>query len=573
MQLSFWRKGTFLVALLLVTGVQSLCAAEVTQIIKDLTPQAGVVVLQTGDEYLIDLDASKGIRAGALVSVLQSGEKIVHPVTQEVIGTLDAVKTILRVTRIKSGYSHAEIISGDKGVAKGDAIRSYSGIPATFRDETGRGEDLYRQLQAGLPELEWRPYALVDQQKSQMPSADSDDSGLIFVLTTQGLDVLDTKLKKIGFYSLASLMIAPPSLPANPAIVKSDLPTSPTGGIVHTKRSAQDGILFGPDMPGLVVGVAVGDFDGDGSREVATAFSHKILFGTVSNGQYQQTGLLETGGSSRLLSIVAVDLDNDGRDELIMTAVSQDTVDDTEHIASLYAETVDGKMQVRQTNIPYLFGSIQLPEEGRILIGQRPGEPGRTYSSSLYRFNKQGGLLVKGDRFSVPTDKATVHGLTITTDGADNPLYVLLDLNERLKVYSVAGDRLWESGEVVGGTEAYFIRRSTEDRMGDSVFDYIKANLDTTADGLVLVPTNEGSTRMFKSREYSKSFLTAYKWDGRSLHEEWKTALQSGSLSGFTYADVDNDGRNELVSALIFNHGSFLNPGSANSTLVIYELP
>jgi hypothetical protein len=572
MQLSFWRKGAFLVAILLITGVQSLCAAEVNQIIKDLTPQAGVVVLQTGDEYLIDIDASKGIRAGALISVMQSGEKIIHPVTQEVIGTLDAVKTLLRVTRVKSGYSHAKIISGDKVVTKGDEIRSYSGIPASFRDETGRGEGLYRQLQAGLPDLEWRPYALVEQEKGQMPSAVSDDSGLIFVLTTQGLDVRGSDLKQIGFYPLALPSVAP-SLPANPAIVKSELPASPTVGIIQTKRSVQDGILFGPDMPGLVVGVAVGDFDGDGSREVATAFSHKILFGVVSNGQYQQTGLLETGGGSRLLSIVAVDLDNDGRDELIMTAVTQDSVDDTEHITSLYAETVDGMMQVRQTNIPYLFGTIQLPGEGRILIGQRPGEPGRTYASPLYRFNNQGGLLVKGAKFSVPTDKATVHGLTITTDGTDQPLYVLLDISERLKVYSAAGDRLWESGEVVGGTEAYFIRRSTEDRMGDSVFDYLKANLDVTTDGLVLVPSNEGSTRMFKSREYSKSFLTAYKWDGRSLHEEWKTALQSGSLSGFTYADVDNDGRNELISALIFNHGSFLNPKSANSTLVIYELP
>ncbi len=556
------------VFVLTVFGVQTLCAAETTRIITDLTPEAGVVVIQTGDEYLIDLDASKGIQIGDLVSVMQMGEKVIHPITQEVIGTLDAVKALLRVTRVRDGYSHAALLFGDEKVTKGDLVRSYTGIAATFFDETGKGESLYGKLRAGLPDLEWQPYTLTPPKKLQELVQNPDYRGLFFVLTDQQLEVRDYANQQIRVYPLAGTL-----LPAAPAILRTDLPAAPDSGIIQVKKSAQDGLFIGPDMVGLVVGVAVGDFNGDGQQEVATAFTDKLVFGRVGNKEYHQTGSLQIDNDTRLLSVVAVDLDKDGRDELYLTAAQKKIVADTETIASLSVEFIDGRWDVRQTGIPYLFGTVVIPGEGRILIGQRPGEPCRTYSSSVYRFVQQNEKIVRGEKFKLPTDKATVHGLAVITDAAGHPLYLLLDLNEKLQVYSPAGDRLWESGEIMGGTEAYFIRRATEDRMGDSVYDYLKAHLDLTADDLIVVPTNEGSTRMFKTREFSKSFLTAYRWDGRSLKEEWKTAPQGGSLAGFTYADVDNDGRNELVTAVIFNHGSVLSPDLTNSTLVIYELP
>ena len=568
MSVSSLIQTVLLVFVLTVFGVQTLCAAETTRIIKNLTPQSGVVVIQTGDEFLIDLDASKGIQVGDLVSVMQKGEKVIHPVTQEVIGTLDAVKALLRVTRIRDGYSHAALLFGDEKVTKGDLVRSYTGIAATFFDETGKGESLYGKLRAGLPDLEWQPYTLTPTKKLQELVQNPDYKGLFFVLTDQQLELRDNANQQIRVYPLAATL-----LPAAPAILTANLPAAPDNGIIQVKKSAQDGLFIGPDMVGLVVGVAVGDFNGDGQQEVATAFADKLVFGRVSNKEYHQTGSLQIDNDTRLLSVVAVDLDKDGRDELYLTAAQKKIVADTEQIASLYVEFIDGRWDVRQTGIPYLFGAVVSPGEGRILIGQRPGEPGRTYSSSVYRFEKQKEKIVRGEKFKLPTDKATVHGLAVITDAASQPLYLLLDLNEKLQVYSSAGDRLWESGEIMGGTEVYFVRRATEERIGDSVHDYLKAHLDLTADDLIVVPTNEGSTRMFKTREFSKSFLTAYRWDGRSLQEEWKTAPQGGSLAGFTYADVDNDGRNELVPAVIFNHGSVLSPDLTNSALVIYELP
>ncbi|AMV73902.1 hypothetical protein JCM30471_23220 [Desulfuromonas carbonis] len=579
------RKRSILLAVLLVFAVApSLFAADVSQVTRDLAPRAGVVVMPLGSEFLIDLDASKGIRVGDLVSVMQPGEKIIHPVTKEVIGSLDTVKAVLRVTRVKSGYSYATALPGGGALVKGDPIRSYTGIPATFWDYTGTGESLYTQLKADLPDLEWQPYGLAQQQKPETPGPVPDLKGVVFILNAQGLGLRDSQYQPINFYPNAELSgrsmaaprpvpasPAPPAVTANPAIIQAP-PPAPDAGVIQARKTGEDGIWYGPDMPGLMIGVAAGNFDGSGSIQVATAFTDKVLLGQFSNGQYQGAGFLDVG-KYRLLTIDAVDLDKDGRDELYLTAAERDPGSDAETISSLYAEFVDGALRVRQTGISYILGGIDVPGEGRILVGQRPGKADRTYSGALYRFVKKDGRVERGAEFPAPTDKASAQGFAITNAATGQPVYVLLDINEKLQVYAADGSQLWENSDVVGGTESYYKQRSANPRDMDLVYEYLKARVAATPDGLVMVPFNEGSTRIFKYREFTSSFLTAYRWNGRSLQEAWHTAPQGGSLTGFFYADVDNDGKNEVITSVIFNHGTALNPGTARSTLVIYELP
>jgi hypothetical protein len=126
---------------------------------------------------------------------------------------------------------------------------------------------------------------------------------------------------------------------------------------------------------------------------------------------------------------------------------------------------------------------------------------------------------------------------------------------------------------VVGGSESYIKQVDPSPREIEALVAFLKAPLGQTAAGLVLVPVNEGASRIFKSREYTKSSLKAYGWDGRSLREVWHTDAQGGALADFSVADVDNDGKDEVTLAMIFSHGSITNPEESRSALVVYELP
>jgi len=170
---------------------------------RDLQPVSGYVVLPVQDEYLIDLDASRGITLGDLFKVIQPGEKIIHPVTGKVLGTLDAGKGLLQVTRVQSGFSHARIIGTARGIARGDVIRRYDGLRTALWDYTGRGEGFFSQLKAALPALNWQDYAAAQVEKPATPATPASGTiDLVMVLTRDGLTVRDGAWRVLHAYPL-----------------------------------------------------------------------------------------------------------------------------------------------------------------------------------------------------------------------------------------------------------------------------------------------------------------------------------------------------------------------------------
>ena len=137
---------------------QRLQAGVVDDIAGDFKPISGYLVMSEGDEYIIDLDHTHGISTGDIFSVLAPGKKIVHPVTQKVLGTLEEVKGILKVTRIKKGFSFARPVGESTNIKRGDPIRRYGNLTAIFWDYTGKGRSFFIQLQKGLPDLKWQDY-------------------------------------------------------------------------------------------------------------------------------------------------------------------------------------------------------------------------------------------------------------------------------------------------------------------------------------------------------------------------------------------------------------------------------
>ena len=98
------------------------------QIKNDFAPVSGVIIMPIGEEYLVDLDASANLREGDILTLTAAGEKVVHPVTKEVLGTLDVVRGYLQVTQVKSGYSYAKILTTKTPPQKGDQVKRFEQV-------------------------------------------------------------------------------------------------------------------------------------------------------------------------------------------------------------------------------------------------------------------------------------------------------------------------------------------------------------------------------------------------------------------------------------------------------------
>ena len=99
-----------MICMLMLPVAQTARATVEDEIARDFQPLSGYVVMQEGTEFIIDLDAGHGIGAGDIFAVVGPGKDIVHPVTKKVLGKIETVKGILKVTRMAEGYSFARAI-------------------------------------------------------------------------------------------------------------------------------------------------------------------------------------------------------------------------------------------------------------------------------------------------------------------------------------------------------------------------------------------------------------------------------------------------------------------------------
>jgi hypothetical protein len=73
------------------------------------SPKRGYVVYVDTTRIVIDLTSGDGIRPGSVVSLRRDRIPVVHPVTGEVLGTLDEEVATARVTETRDRFSVAEI--------------------------------------------------------------------------------------------------------------------------------------------------------------------------------------------------------------------------------------------------------------------------------------------------------------------------------------------------------------------------------------------------------------------------------------------------------------------------------
>jgi hypothetical protein len=88
---------------------------------------------------------------------------------------------------------------------------------------------------------------------------------------------------------------------------------------------------------------------------------------------------------------------------------------------------------------------------------------------------------------------------------------------------------------------------------------------------VIAVKNYEISGRKLELRKFTNAHIQAFSWDGLGLVPDWRTRKISGHISDFALGDWDNDGKAELVAAVVVQEGSMITT-SAKSTIIAYKL-
>ncbi len=560
--------------LTLTLSVPSMVNALPAEIAHNLRQLEGVIVMPIGDEYLIDLDASKGIAEGDIFSVITPGPAVIHPVTGEEIGSLDRVEGWLEVTRIKSGYSYVRPLDAESHFDKKTKLHRFTNLPAVFWDYTGAGEKVFNELRSTLPHLEWHTY-LSDQalRPSEPGSIASDKPALTFVYQAGQLQIRGLNFRLLGQYPLTSaathmpVAASPLSVPTSPTsniVTISSAPKETPQAIVHSQAQDTADIWSSAGLAGNPVGIEVADFDADGVNEIAILHKNMLEIGQFNGREYRIIQKLPLRGIDKALTLSSADQDGDGRPELFISAIDGLEVD------SLIVAVKDGRYQIIQANLPWFLRAVQNPDGGKTVLGQRLGDKSDIFDYKIVKMEFLNGRATSTGEYSHPW-RTNLFSLQPVLEAEGKTGYAEISVNDRLRFFSAENEELWESSERYGGSLVSFPQDGSTGGSGYSeTLIYLTPRLALLDSKTILAPLNEGGRISKSFQSIGPGQVSALRWDGNSLIELWHTKPQQGSLADFQYADIDNDQKPELVLLMHFKRSGLFNKG--NSGLRIFEI-
>ena len=138
-------------------------------------------------------------------------------------------------------------------------------------------------------------------------------------------------------------------------------------------------------------------------------------------------------------------------------------------------------------------------------------------------------------------------------------------------------DLIWRGDEEFGGSNN-LIQSADKDTTSTEYEKRAYVNLriltyDINKGGkkeLIIVKNSSASGRLLKNAKmFTSSEIYNLEWDGLGMAENWRTKKINGYVADYVFKDIDNDGKPELVLALVLSVGSSIRD---KSVIVVYKL-
>ena len=207
--------------------------------------------------------------------------------------------------------------------------------------------------------------------------------------------------------------------------------------------------------------------------------------------------------------------------------------------------------------------------------------PEGVLQGSIYQMVWKKDHFDKGSKVKVPGD-IRLFGMAMgrLRDPKEVDIVVLNDM-DRLTLIGSDGKAVYTTRDHFGGSEIYYDTTKKVDttyRPQDRRAERIRVPgrvlvRDLDKDGIdeVIINRNEASLgALERSRSFEKGEIVDLVWEQGNLAQSWTTQQMTGYITDYQIKDVDNDGEEELVVALVLPVEGFT--GKPNSVILFFKL-
>jgi hypothetical protein len=515
----FWTAA--LIIVIAAGGLWSACPAVsaeplLERLFQDFETLSGSVVEVSEGMILIDLGSEQGVSQGDIFTAVSDS----RPPTPQ----FSRQKGLLRVVQIKPRFSVAIPFDKTSEIRKGDPVRRYEDIRATFWDYTGKGEPLFFQIRTHLPSLIWEPYMSAQKERPAKPQLAPGPPKLFFILSEQTLEIRDPEFELIHSYQIGELpeQAAAPPRPAvlPPPVFLRDEQTalSEFRTIVNWSESMTMADFL---MTGQTLLMAVTDGKSIQVFDIAGKTSPVKIAETASHGKVVYLKWWQPKNSDKVCLAVTTWV--------------------YEEIWGIIYVLSDGKLLPEKGRLPYILGTFDLDGSGtpETLMGQS-FERKAFWGHDIKRWNFVNGALREVSvQIEIPAN-FTITGSTFADLTGNGKLETVVVHNKRLFIYE-GSDLLYRLSEEIGGSlssityEIYPTARETTPLTVSFELSPIVADIDADGRPELVVITSErpflnigGTPTIKKSRLLSLEYR-----DGRFLKAYWEKEID-GAIQGLS---------------------------------------
>jgi TolB-like protein len=303
-------------------------------------------------------------------------------------------------------------------------------------------------------------------------------------------------------------------------------------------------------------GISLGDVDGDGKTETVIITADKVIVYRYEQQRFYQVTEYDAGSKGINIGVDVADINANGVPEIIVTRLTL-----TRKALASFVLEWDGKAFKRIVdNTPWYFRVCDLPDRGKVLLGQEP-RFGSPFKGKISEMIWRNGQYEPETPVTVST-AANVLGLTIGQIlKGQRETIAAYDSSDHIRVFDEAGKEEWKSAERYGGSTLHYL--GNIDDQGDTERPIylpmrlmaLKPDKDGKSQVLAIRNFDIGDRKLEKFRSYNEAQIIGFGWDGLGLQPEWRTRKLTGCIRDFALGDFDNDGELEMVCALVLDEG------------------
>ena len=318
-------------------------------------------------------------------------------------------------------------------------------------------------------------------------------------------------------------------------------------------------------------GMTLGDVDNDGKTEIVIATPRMIKIYRCVEGKIVKAADIYKIRFRCPVGIDIADINGNGFLEIFVTAL-----DNYKSSVNSFVLEYDGNdYNIITKNFNSYLRVVKLTDDTAILLGQKHRR-NAPYKGNIYTLNWNSSKYTPQKQI-LQTNGINVLGLAygkITNKEQD--FVVAYDEYNTINILNNAGEKIWESREKYSGNTLYYQIQAGSSTDNNRKFLPVRIVItDINRDGIndvVAVKNYEMARNILGSfKFYNKHHIEILTMDGVSLVTKFKTPIIYGFVRDFTIADIDNDGKNELIVAVIKKEEKtiFTKP---KSLIMVYKL-